>query len=583
MTRHKAQIYISRSILLTMKHWPIAITVCVSLIALNLFYFVDFVQADFGESGWAGSEILNPDETISCDFETSKPSGDPHQFISGDPGAIYPAGQATTYWETNDSYCYWGNATSAVDTDSGWGIGKGIFTLDDPVGTSEYWVVNVTYWTVGIVFLSPTWTQIGSYSLSTSGLWCAGNLGVGITASATSDYLIHSQMHPDAGSGQDGWWWINGETPTDAPPDQWMRPEGGTFAYPFLTNTLYNRPFTLDEVRNMAIIIELSFLPTIFGNFDFCGVGGVSIAIGGLSVEAIPTDYTPPDYADGFILRPDGDLLDSQWQSGVNETFRSMDWTEPVFDKVNETTSSSDQETSYVYSSWADQNNYMDGDDDKELSNIYVVFNMTNPPVDAPDDEYAVYLWVIARSTVQNYSSTFVMKMELATAPQQSYENWIHGLSESYANYSGEYLTSYTPDMVSGGGTMPYNVEPHYSLAELEHLLTGIYLFASTDYDGVYSLTDGYVRVSQIAVICVPYSQDDADFVNPATEDTMNAIIWLVIIYLPALAISNFVPKLGFVAGMSLMLGIFGLAMAGFFQVSIMGFIAMIISLYKDW
>jgi hypothetical protein len=257
-----------------------------------------------------------------------------------------------------------------------------------------------------------------------------------------------------------------------------------------------------------------------------------------------------------------------------------MDWTEPVFDKVNETTTGSDQETSYVYGEWADQNNYMDGDDEKDLSNVYVIFNMTNPPEDAPDDEYAVYLWVIARSTEQNYSSTFIMKMQLATAPQQSYENWIHGLSESYANYSGEYLTSYTPPYPQGTAP-PYTIEPHYSLAELEHLLTGIYLFASTDFDGVYSVADGYVRVSQIAVICVPYSQDDS-VINPATEATMNAIIWLVIIYLPALAIAQFVPKLGFVAGMSLMLGVFGLAQPGFFQVSIMGFMAMMIGLYKS-
>jgi hypothetical protein len=253
-----------------------------------------------------------------------------------------------------------------------------------------------------------------------------------------------------------------------------------------------------------------------------------------------------------------------------------MDWTEPVFDKVNETTTGSDQETSYVYGEWADQNNYMDGDDEKDLSNVYVIFNMTNPPEDAPYDEYAVYLWVIARSTVQNYSSTFVMKMQLATAPQQSYQNWLHGISESYANYSGEYLTSYTPSYPQRTEPL-YTIEPHYSLAELEHLLVGLYLFAPID-DGLYGNASGYVRISQVAVICVPYSQDDGAFI----EDTMNAIIWLVIIYLPALAIAQFVPKLGFVAGMSLMLGVFGLAQPGFFQVSIMGFMAMMIGLYKS-
>jgi len=558
MTSHKAQIYISRSILLTMKHWPIAITVCVSLLAFNLFYFVDFAQADFGGSGWAGSEILNPDETLFCDFETSKPSGDPHQFISGDPGAIYPAGQATTYWETNDSYCYWGNATSAIDTDSGWGIGRGIFTLDDPVGTSEYWVVNVTYWTVGIVFLSPTWTQIGSYSLSTSGLWCAGNLGVGITASATSDYLIHSQMHPDAGSGQDGWWWINGETPTDAPPDQWMRPEGGTFAYPFLTNTLYNRPFTLEEVRNMAIIIELSFLPTIFGNFDFCGVGGVSIAIGGLSVEAIPTTYTPPDYSSGFILRPESDYAGDNWKTKDYATTN-------LYAQIDENNTGSDQDTSWIYANWTSVN----------TETTYAQFKMTDTPEYAEETTYTAYLWAIMKSDYQDYNALAITGFTFENATLGMWYIGSVGVSENWANYS----MTYSP-VVKSGEIAGTPIPGPFTLSQLDNIVSSVYLFPYQNSSDDYGAYLGKLKISQLAIFCVPASLPDSDAL--IAEINMNSLIWLIILYLPALAIAQFVPKLGFVAGMSLMLGVFGLAQAGFFQISVMGFVAMMVALYKD-
>ena len=68
---------------------------------------------------------------------------------------------------------------------------------------------------------------------------------------------------------------------------------------------------------------------------------------------------------------------------------------------------------------------------------------------------------------------------------------------------------------------------------------------------------------------------------NPSFTDNFNSILWLLIIFAPALALQYMLPKIGYAFGMFLMLFIFGLTQVNFMYVTIIGISAVGIMLYK--
>jgi len=77
---------------------------------------------------------------------------------------------------------------------------------------------------------------------------------------------------------------------------------------------------------------------------------------------------------------------------------------------------------------------------------------------------------------------------------------------------------------------------------------------------------------------------ENPDFYVPEVTFATNiyALIWMLIIFFPALAIGEFVPKIGFAIGMVLMLIIIGSTQSGFMPVTILGIITIAIMMYKE-
>lgn len=81
---------------------------------------------------------------------------------------------------------------------------------------------------------------------------------------------------------------------------------------------------------------------------------------------------------------------------------------------------------------------------------------------------------------------------------------------------------------------------------------------------------------------------EDNPFVIPTepmpdvdTETNIMNIIWLIVLFVPPIAMGIFVPKLGFMAGMAMMLIVLSVTQDGFFVVAIMGFAALGAIIYR--
>jgi len=66
-----------------------------------------------------------------------------------------------------------------------------------------------------------------------------------------------------------------------------------------------------------------------------------------------------------------------------------------------------------------------------------------------------------------------------------------------------------------------------------------------------------------------------------STNNVIEGLIWLLMVFLPAIVMSNVIPRIGFSVGIILMLVILGITSPGFFPVTILGLIAVGILNYK--
>lgn len=435
----------------------VAELICLSSIAI-------MIPGAEASPSFTPTEYLSLSSTVTCDFNRSDVSSLPHTLVNGNPGATN-----ALYWETNRSYLYFGNATSASDTASQFGIGRAVFRLSDPVGTSDYWQVSVTTWWAGITYLSPTWTEVGSYTLSATGVYSSGNVGVGILASDTgagSTTIVSEQLHTSAYL--ESYWEINGGAPTDQPPSTWRRPATGTDWWDATTNTLTGTPWTLDEVRRMVVIVDLRFETTIFSYISRQAGSSVSLALGGVSVAIAPAAYTPPAVpSGGFILRPNADI-------GVDDMSYYPGTEDGYFDAVNETNQFGDGDTSYINGTWALGNG--------------VILGFENVPSWVDDDTvFSVTAWVIARETVD---SSYPLVTALVRGSEGGVTGGTFSTLISYANRS-----VYAP------------VNPDTNLSWTVDQVNDLTMTLAPWWAILVGYT-GECRITQVALLVVPVTQE---------------------------------------------------------------------------
>lgn len=74
----------------------------------------------------------------------------------------------------------------------------------------------------------------------------------------------------------------------------------------------------------------------------------------------------------------------------------------------------------------------------------------------------------------------------------------------------------------------------------------------------------------------------DSDLPIVTEEIQMKSLIWLLVVFAPAIIMQPVAPKIGFIAGMALMLGVLGLSNPDFFPMSLIGFVGVAVLAYKD-
>jgi hypothetical protein len=68
---------------------------------------------------------------------------------------------------------------------------------------------------------------------------------------------------------------------------------------------------------------------------------------------------------------------------------------------------------------------------------------------------------------------------------------------------------------------------------------------------------------------------------NLIFSSNLYSLVWLLIMFTPAIAMSQYVPKIGFIAGITLMLIIIGVTQSGFIPTMVIGILGISVLLYK--
>lgn len=177
----------------------------------------------------------------------------------------------------------------------------------------------------------------------------------------------------------------------------------------------------------------------------------------------------------------------------------------------------------------------------------------------APDHFYDATSWwdtIPSNTYYTNIKYTF----------NQSYEHWTNSSA----------IIPYGFENVGGVNAVhAWNITGLFNISQLTSTkfaicwnqpknLTGQYF----DYLGMsYTFTWG---------IYIPGTEVDEDF-----QTNFDSIMWLLVIYLPVIAMTFAIPKLGYLAGMGIMMLVCGYAFAGFYPVMLVGLLNIGIVAYK--
>lgn len=234
--------------------------------------------------GFTPTEYLIPNAMLSSDFHMADGNlNSQYTAVDGNPGA-----SSDTFWETNNSYIYWGNLSSQYDETGDRGVGTAIFHLSEPLGISPtgYWRLSATTW-MSFPTFAANWIDIGHViQADASNAYHGYDLGIGYTSVNRGGTLVHSQYAHTAWSSSS--WGVDG-----ASADYWFRPDTGIQWWDVGNNSLESRAWSTSEMYNLVVIIQMKlenqlFLSTLIKN----GGDPLALACCGLQVAIAPSPYT---------------------------------------------------------------------------------------------------------------------------------------------------------------------------------------------------------------------------------------------------------------------------------------------------
>ena len=133
---------------------------------------------------------------------------------------------------------------------------------------------------------------------------------------------------------------------------------------------------------------------------------------------------------------------------------------------------------------------------------------------------------------------------------------------------------------------------PYESYYQMEWNVTGLRVWTVTELVSQYSFRTSWKFISNfteqnIDYVGVRYYYEfdnlTGTFGYPevATGYNIYGLLWLFIMFTPTIAISQYVPKIGFVAGITIMLIILGATQSGFFPTMLIGICGIAVLMYK--
>lgn len=255
--------------------------------------------------GFTPTEYLIPNATLSCELHMADGNyNSTYTAVDGDPGSISSVGgKNTLYWETNNSYLYWGNLSSTIDETGDFGVGTAIFHLSEPLGISPtgYWDVSVTSYTAFPSFKTD-WINLGHVTQADADNQYHGyRLGIGYTSVNRGTTVIHSQYSRTTWDSSS--WGIDGSSgDVTEPPSYWFRPDTGTQWWDVGNNTLNSRAWSTAELYNMIVIFEFSLeSPEVFTGITKDNGYPMALALGGIVVAVAPSPYEVASTDDGTV------------------------------------------------------------------------------------------------------------------------------------------------------------------------------------------------------------------------------------------------------------------------------------------
>jgi hypothetical protein len=178
---------------------------------------------------------------------------------------------------------------------------------------------------------------------------------------------------------------------------------------------------------------------------------------------------------------------------------------------------------------------------------------------------------------------------------------WMNTTMEPY-NSASVGITSTTGNTIGLwhlSPEFPWNVDGSYGLIGAPGITQGINYWDVTD-DYPWNVTN--LMSNQLTVMWTTNRNTTANYVDylgltytvtnyfaePAYDlplitagVNITGLIWLLIIFLPAIVMNQVIPKLGFATGLILMLLVIGITQTGFLYVTVIGIVSVAVSLYK--
>ena len=174
-------------------------------------------------------------------------------------------------------------------------------------------------------------------------------------------------------------------------------------------------------------------------------------------------------------------------------------------------------------------------------------------------------------------------------------------INSGYFSFCVDYPNDNNPnvDWVKQYGTwidsslFPYTVPPEWMTTVYKvwnvtflHAFTVDELVSDYSFRVMWTFTSNWTH-QYIDYVGVKYSYtydnltDVFNTPNLIFSSNLYSLVWLLIMFTPAIAMSQYVPKIGFIAGITLMLIIIGVTQSGFIPTMVIGILGISVLLYK--